>query len=97
MSLFIDSGAAKTNYFIVVKVTVLVWCSYNERTNRFSVYRRLLTKRLHGKAAELCLAKNINCIYRVTTIKYIEYINSIRHVSTVCVTLLSRGVGKVLL
>ena len=33
----------------------VVWCSYNERTNRLHVYRRLLTNRLHGKAAELCL------------------------------------------
>ena len=33
----------------------VVWCSYNERTNRLRVYRSLLTNRLHGKAAELCL------------------------------------------
>ena len=33
----------------------VVWCSYNEWTNRLCVYRRLLTNRLHGKAAELCL------------------------------------------
>ena len=32
----------------------VVWCSYNERTNRLRVYRRLLTNRLHGKVAELC-------------------------------------------
>ena len=31
----------------------VVWCSYNEPKNRLCVYRRLLTNRLHGKAAEL--------------------------------------------
>ena len=36
----------------------VVWCSYNERTNHLRVYRRLLTNRLHGKAAELCLANS---------------------------------------
>ena len=30
----------------------------NKRTNRLRVYRRLLTNRLHGKAAELCLANS---------------------------------------
>ena len=30
---------------------------YNERTNHLRVYRCLLTNRLHGKAAEPCLAK----------------------------------------
>ena len=33
-------------------------CSYNKRTNRLGVYRHLLTNRLHGKAAELCLANS---------------------------------------
>ena len=37
---------------------VVVWCSYNERTNRLRVYRHLLTNHLHGKAAELCLANS---------------------------------------
>ena len=32
----------------------VVWSSYNERTN----HRRLLINRLHGKAAELCLANS---------------------------------------
>ena len=36
----------------------VVSCSYNERTNHLRVYRRLLTNRLHGKAAELCLANS---------------------------------------
>ena len=36
----------------------VVWCSYNERTNRLRFYRRLLTNCLHGKAAELCLANS---------------------------------------
>ena len=36
----------------------VVSCSYNERTNRLRVYIHLLTNRLHGKAAELCLANN---------------------------------------
>ena len=36
----------------------VVWCSYNERTNRLRVYRRLLINHLHGKAAELCLANS---------------------------------------
>ena len=46
------------NKFIVVKLIVWVWCSYNEQTNHLRVYRRLLTNRLHGKAAELCLANS---------------------------------------
>ena len=33
--------------------SLVVVYSYNERTNRLRVYRRLLTNRLHGKAAEL--------------------------------------------
>ena len=33
-----------------------MWMVYNERTNPLCMYRRLLTNRLHGKAAELCLA-----------------------------------------
>ena len=36
----------------------VVWCSYNERTNCLRVDRHLLTNRLHGKAAELCLANS---------------------------------------
>ena len=36
----------------------VVWCSYNEQANRLHVYRRLLTNRLHDKAAELCLANS---------------------------------------
>ena len=36
----------------------VVSCSYNEQTNHLHVYRRLLTNRLHGKAAELCLANS---------------------------------------
>ena len=36
----------------------VAWCSYNERTNCVRVYRRLLTNRLHGKAAELSLANS---------------------------------------
>ena len=32
--------------------------SYNEQKNRLCVYRRLLTNRLHGKVAELCLANS---------------------------------------
>ena len=32
--------------------------SYNEPTNHLRVYRCLLTNRLHGKAAELCLANS---------------------------------------
>ena len=36
----------------------VVWCSYNEWTNRLRVYRCLLINQLHGKAAELCLANS---------------------------------------
>ena len=36
----------------------VVWCSYNEWTNPLRVYRHLLTNRLHGKAAKLCLANS---------------------------------------
>ena len=38
----------------------------------------LVNNRLHGKAAELCLANRRNS--SVTTTKYIEYINSIHRV-----------------
>ena len=34
----------------------MVRCSYNEQMNHLHAYRHLLTNRLHGKAAELCLA-----------------------------------------
>ena len=76
MSSFIDSGAGvvlsicfrrlklnSENKFIVsyeANSLVVVWCSYNEWTNRLCIYRRLLTHRLHGKAAELCLANKPN-------------------------------------
>ena len=50
----------------------VAWCSYNERTHRLRVYRRLLANHLHGKAAELCLANSWN--NSITTTKYIEYI-----------------------
>ena len=36
----------------------MVWCIYNKRMNRLCVYRYLLTNRVHGKAAELCLANS---------------------------------------
>ena len=36
----------------------VAWYSYNEWTNCLHVYRHLLTNRLHGKAAELCLANS---------------------------------------
>ena len=36
----------------------VVRCSFNERRNCLRVYRCLLTNRLHGKAAELCLANS---------------------------------------
>ena len=42
--------------------------SYNKQTNLLCVYRRLLTNRLHGKAAEPCLANS--CNNSVTTTKY---------------------------
>ena len=56
MNSFIDSGAGlvlsiwfvlavvlnSENNFIIVKLTVWMWCSYNEQTNRLCVYRRLL-------------------------------------------------------
>ena len=72
VSLFIDSGAClyylymvhfshsieRRKQFIIAKLTVWVWCIYNERTNRLRVYKCLLTNRLHGKAAELCLANS---------------------------------------
>ena len=60
-------------YIIAAELTIWQWC--NECTNRLLVYRRLLTIGLHGKAAELCLANSWN--HRVTTTKYIKYINSI--------------------
>ena len=66
VSLFIDSGAGLvlSTYMVCLalalncesnfaKLMIRVWCSYKERTNRSSVYRCLLTNRLHGKAAEV--------------------------------------------
>ena len=71
VSLFIEGGAGlyylwfvlvvalNNEYnFIIAKLTVWVWCSYNERTNRLRANRSLLTNCLHGKAAELCLANS---------------------------------------
>ena len=83
MSSFIDSGVGFVLYICFVLALVLnsekdlgvVWCSYNEQKNHLRVHRRLLTNRLHGKAAELCLANSRN--NRVKSTKYIEYINSI--------------------
>ena len=36
----------------------VVWCCYNEWTNRLHVYGFLLTNHLHGKAAELRFANS---------------------------------------
>ena len=73
VSSFIDSGASLALYTYLYGLFIeqqkqfydceasslgVVWCSYNERTNRLHVYRRLLTNRLHGKAAEPCLANS---------------------------------------
>ena len=79
MSSFIDSGAGlvlsiwfiiaivltSKNNFIIVKLTVWVWCGVaviNGQIDKsftcLHVYRCLLTNRLHGKAAELCLANS---------------------------------------
>ena len=66
MGSFIDSEAilyylfrtTQTFYNCEANDLGLVTCSYNKRTNRLRVYRRLLTNRLHGKAAELCLANS---------------------------------------
>ena len=45
-------------HFIIAKVTIWLWCGI-AIINGQIVYRRLLTKsRLHGKAAELCLANS---------------------------------------
>ena len=49
------------NKLIVAKLAIWVWCgvaTYNERTNPLHVYRHFSTNRLHGKAAELCLANS---------------------------------------
>ena len=48
----------KQSYSCEANSLGVVSCSYNERTNHLRVYRRLLTNRLHGKAAELCLANS---------------------------------------
>ena len=66
MSLFIDSGAilyylyrtTQTFYNCEANDLGVVMCCYYKWTNRLRVYRRLLTNRLHGKAAELCLANS---------------------------------------
>ena len=44
-----------------------VGCCYNDWKNHLRVYRCLLTNRLHGKAAEICLAYSWN--NRVATTK----------------------------
>ena len=93
MSSFIDSGAGlvlstymarfspsieQRKHFIIAKLMIWVWCgvaTYNEWTNRLCAHRCLLTNRLHGKPAVQSLATSWN--NRVTTTKYIEYINSI--------------------
>ena len=54
------------NNFIIANNLGVVWCSNNEQTNPLCVYRCFLTNRLHGKAAELCLANS------VTTTEYIQ-------------------------
>ena len=46
----------KQFYYCEANSLGVVWCSSNEQTNRLRVYRCLLTNRLHGKAAELCLS-----------------------------------------
>ena len=49
---------SEKNYSYEANSLGVVLCNYNEQTNRLRVYRRLLTNRLHGKAAELCLANS---------------------------------------
>ena len=59
------------NNFIIAKLTIWVWCGVvwygvvwcgvvwcGVADKLLHVYRRLLTNRLHGKAAELCLANS---------------------------------------
>ena len=82
----------KTFYNCKANDLGVVWCSYNEQTNRLRVYRHLLTNRLHGKAAELCLANSRN--NRVTTTKYMSTIIAFMAHPLL---FLSCGVGKVLL
>ena len=48
----------KQIYSCEVNSLGVVWCNYNEWTNRLRVYRCLLTNCLRGKAAELCLANS---------------------------------------
>ena len=43
------------NKFINARLMMCI--VYNERTSCLRVYKRLLTNRLHGKAAKLCLLK----------------------------------------
>ena len=55
------------------------YCYAYERTNRLHVYRCLLTNRLHGKAAELCLANSRN--NSVTTTKYMCTLIASQHIT----------------
>ena len=48
----------KQKQFYNCEANSFVWCSYNKWTNRLGVYKRWLINRLHGKAAELCLANS---------------------------------------
>ena len=83
-----SSSIEQQKHFIIAKLTDLgvVWCSYNEPTNCLCVYRCLLTKCLHGRAADLCLANSWN--NSVTTTKCMT-----QHT----LLFLSQGIGKVLL
>ena len=77
-----------------------MWCSYNERTNRLCINRSLLTNRLKGKAAELCLANitaRITEYNRVTTTKYMSTLIASSTCTRPALLYLSCGVGKVLM
>ena len=70
VSAFTDSGAGLVLYITFLRPSIeqqkqayncetnSVVVVYNEWTNCLYVYRHLLTNRLHGKAAELCLANS---------------------------------------
>ena len=91
VSLFIGSGAGlilfmvilaqvfnSKSKFIIAKLMMGVWYIAYKQMNCLRIYWHLLTNR--DKAAELCLANNLNTCNSVTTTKYMSsliYVNSI--------------------
>ena len=70
----LNPSIEQQKHFIIAELTIWVWCGVAIMKGQivYPVYRPLLTDRLHGKAAELCLAKSGN--NRLATTKYMSTI-----------------------